>query len=85
MQGTSSQQKRCDDVPLILGIRRQSANWVGSAGGFLRVFDHKANQNSPKSTKKGGLPRPPQVRRIPVPKDNSIIEYHEELFVGTDT
>jgi hypothetical protein len=23
MQGTSSQQKRCDDVPLILGIRRQ--------------------------------------------------------------
>lgn len=53
---------------------------LGALEDFSRVFNHKANQNSPKSTKKGGLPRPPQVRRIPVPKDDAIVVYHEELF-----
>jgi hypothetical protein len=86
MQGTSSQQKRCDDVPLLFGILRQirQLGWER-----WRIFQEssitRANQNSPTSTKKGGLPRPPQVRRIPVPKDSSIVVYHENFFVGTDT
>ena len=58
------------------------ADWHGSGRGFFENFlDTRQPQNSPTNAKKKeGLPRPPQVRRIPVPKDNLIVVYHEEPF-----
>jgi hypothetical protein len=78
MQGTSSQQKRCDDVPLILWHPSTSPPiGLGALEDFFKSLQSQGKPELSEKHKKGeASPDLPKFDASPVPKDDAIVVYH---------
>jgi hypothetical protein len=85
MQGTSSQQNRCDDVPLLFGIVRQIRQ-LGRRWGIAQESSITRETRTPRQAqKREASPDLPKFDASPFPRTIQLLCITKNFFVGTDT
>ncbi|EAU70295.1 hypothetical protein BL107_09056 [Synechococcus sp. BL107] len=86
MQGTSSQQKRCDDVPLLFGILRQIRQLGWERWRIFQESSITRQTRTPRQAqKREASPDPPKFDASPFPRTIQLLCITKNFFVGTDT
>ena len=86
MQGTSSQQKRCDDVPLLFGILRQIRQLGWERWRIFQESSITRQTRTPRQAqKREASPDLPKFDASPFPRTIQLLCITKNFFEGTDT